>query len=415
VAVVSRDAGASWRTVVVPDVSRCSGGEFLRASDPWVDFSPNGVAYYMSLAFEPDRVSPSGEFLGFGRNAMTVNRSTNGGRSWGDPITLIETDDPRFLNDKNSLTADPTNPSYAYAVWDRLQDFAVPPPAGMPELPHAGGGRGARLRAAWLKQLGSAATQAAPSEAQAAEVFFKGPTLFTQTTNGGKSWKEPEIIFDPGPNAQTLNNIVVVQPSGTVIDFFSHFYSDEAINIELLRSSDKGRTFERRPTVVSPIIYNPDTPTITPDREEFVRDAGFLFDVAVDPRNGALYVVWQDIRFRGVEEIAFSQSTNGGNSWSRPVRINKTPANANRLRRQAFVPSIEVGPGGQLVVTYYDFRNDVGGKSELTDYFAVFCDPGAKDCRKAASWGDERRLTERSFNMLDAPVAGGTSWVTIWA
>jgi hypothetical protein len=59
------------------------------------------------------------------------------------------------------------------------------------------------------------------------------------------------------------------------------------------------------------------------------------------------------------------------------------------------------------VVTHYDFRNDVGGKSELTDYFAVFCDPGAKDCRKAASWGDERRLTERSFNMLDAPVAGG--------
>jgi hypothetical protein len=64
----------------------------------------------MSLAFEPDLISPSGEFLGFGRNAMLVNRSTNGGRSWSDPITLIETDEPRFFNDKNSLTADPTNP-----------------------------------------------------------------------------------------------------------------------------------------------------------------------------------------------------------------------------------------------------------------------------------------------------------------
>jgi hypothetical protein len=159
--------------------------------------------------------------------------------------------------------------------------------------------------------------------------------------------------------------------------------------------------------VVSPIVYNLNNATITPDRREPVRDAGILFDPAVDPRNGALYVVWQDVRFRGVEEIAFSQSTDGGNSWSRPVRINKTPANANRLRRQAFVPSIEVGPDGRLVVTHYDFRNDGGGATELTDYFAVFCDPGAEDCRNAASWGDERRLTERSFDMLDAPVAGG--------
>ena len=70
------------------------------------------------------------------------------------------------------------------------------------------------------------------------------------------------------------------------------------------------------------------------------------------------------------------------------------------------MPAIEVGPDGQLVVTYYDFRNDKN-KGELTDYWAVFCDPDAKDCRKGASWGNELRLTERSFDMLDAPVAGG--------
>ncbi len=60
-----------------------------------------------------------------------------------------------------------------------------------------------------------------------------------------------------------------------------------------------------------------------------------------------------------------------------------------------------------LVATYYDFRNDRDRGGELTDYWAVFCDPGAEDCRDGASWGGERRLTERSFDMLDAPVAGG--------
>ena len=37
-------------------------------------------------------------------------------------------------------------------------------------------------------------------------------------------------------------------------------------------------------------------------------------------------------------------STDGGNTWSQPVRINQTPADANQLRRQAIIPSIEVGP-----------------------------------------------------------------------
>lgn len=404
VAVVSRDEGLSWRTVVVPDVSRCSGGEFLRASDPWVDFSPDGVAYFMSLVFQPDRLSRSGELLGFGRNGMLVNRSTDGGRTWGDPITLVETDDPRFLHDKNSLTADPTDPSFVYAVWDRLRDFAVPPLDGAAELPLGGGPRGARARAKWLKELASAAKRAAPgAQQQPTEVFFEGPTLFTRTTNGGRSWAEPEIIFDPGPNAQTINNIVLVQPDGTVINFFTHIYPNGTAQIELLRSSSKGGSFEAKSRLVD-LSFS--LGTITPDAQEPVRDAAILFDVAVDPGTGDLYVVWQDTRFRGVEEIAFSMSSDGGGTWSRAVRINKTPTRANRLRQQAFLPSIAVGPAGLLVVTYYDFRHDAG-KGELTDYWAVLCESSFRDCRKAESWRGELRLTQSSFDMLKAPVAGG--------
>jgi hypothetical protein len=61
-------------------------------------------------------------------------------------------------------------------------------------------------------------------------------------------------------------------------------------------------------------------------------------------------------------------------------------------------------------VTYYDFRNDTGGSGiEATDYFAVFCFAGLAgvDCSQPASWGSERRLTQSSFNILNAPVARG--------
>jgi hypothetical protein len=79
-----------------------------------------------------------------------------------------------------------------------------------------------------------------------------------------------------------------------------------------------------------------------------------------------------------VEEVAFAQSGDGGLTWSTPVRVNRTPASPeNPLRQQAFVPSIEAGAGGKLVVTYYDFRNDTGEGGEFTDYWAVSC---SADC-----------------------------------
>ena len=40
----------------------------------------------------------------------------------GPAQLLIEDTDPRFLNDKNSMTADPNDANYVYAVWDRLQN-----------------------------------------------------------------------------------------------------------------------------------------------------------------------------------------------------------------------------------------------------------------------------------------------------
>ena len=122
VSAYTKDAGVTWHTVLVPNTTACTGGTYKRASDPWISISPNGTAYFMSLVFDPDL--PNGAF---GPNAMLVNRSTDGGETWGNPIALIEEPAGQVLHDKNSLTADPTSSRFAYAVWDRLQDFTLPP------------------------------------------------------------------------------------------------------------------------------------------------------------------------------------------------------------------------------------------------------------------------------------------------
>jgi hypothetical protein len=54
-AAVSHDGGASWSSTY-PPFSTCAGGteanggDFQRASDPWLAFAPNGDAYFISLS-----------------------------------------------------------------------------------------------------------------------------------------------------------------------------------------------------------------------------------------------------------------------------------------------------------------------------------------------------------------------------
>jgi hypothetical protein len=403
---VSDDGGETWDTTVTPpQFSLCSGGDFERATDPWVSFGPDGAAYFMSLSIDVDPA------IFGGHNAMLVSKSADGGHNWDPPVTLIEEDNPLALNDKNSITADPTNAHLVYAIWDRLELFEITPPqlealsAGM-RFEHDRVVMAGRM----LQQMRTAAAEAAAQPPQ-----FKGPTYFTRSTNGGETWELPHIIFDPGADNQTINNLIEVRPDGVIVTFFTEILNTArgpVVNISLKRSSDQGFSFTpingriRAQRIFTNAIFNP-TGVVTPDEELEVRDGGILFDSAVDPNNGNLYLVWQDNRFNGMDQIAFSQSTDGGNHWSRPIRINQTPDNANILKTQGFVPTVAVNSDGIVAVTYYDFRND-NLTGELTDHWIILCDPtkGNKSrCSKASNWMGESRLTDMSFDIRDAPVA----------
>jgi hypothetical protein len=396
VASVSFNGGAAWTQVAIPAHNRCTGptARFERATDPWVSFGPDGTAHFMTLSIDPD--PPTG---GFGDNAMVYNRSTTGGLTWGAPIILKEDTDPRFLNDKNAITADPNDADLVYAVWDRLTT-----PRGE--------------------------TIAAPQGRE--NIFglgFRGPAWFTRTTDGGDSFEPARIIYNPkGANNQTIGNQIVVRPQGTVINFFNeivNFANREGgrqfeFNLSLIRSFDQGATWERNATVVSKMFpmdrFREDgvidtEPVVCPDPGDQgacpIRTGDILFDVAVNRTNGNLYAVWQDARPSGLryDTIAFSQSTTGGQSWSAPVRINPgSDAGARVDDRQAFTPAVHVADDGTVGVTFYDFRNNTAADGILaTDQFAVHCHA---NCTQTASW-TETRVTPAPFDMRQAPFAGG--------
>ena len=87
----SLDNGASWQIVSQTKNTQCTGGtaanggDYQRASDPWVTISPNGHAYLMSLSLNQDPTS----VFGSNPDALLVSKSTDGGLTWSDPTTLI--------------------------------------------------------------------------------------------------------------------------------------------------------------------------------------------------------------------------------------------------------------------------------------------------------------------------------------
>jgi hypothetical protein len=398
VASVSFNSGVTWTQVLIPGITLCSGGtaanggDFHRATDPWISFSPNGVVYFFSLSL--DVVPPAGSPGGGGKNAMFVSRSSDGGLTWGAPVKLAEDLNPRFLNDKNTITADPADWHFVYAVWDRLQARV-----------------GAVIRPENVFGLG-----------------FKGPTIFSRTTDSGASWEPARVIYEPGANSQTIGNQIVVLPDGTLVNAFDEILgfrnSDGGaqfdLNFSLIRSTDKGATWTRGPAIraakMEPMAVLRPSSVVDPDSGAAVRTSDIIPEIAVDrslssPMHGNLYAVWQDARFSGFtyDDIAFVRSTDGGLTWSAPIKVNQTPSAVPPGNRQAFTPMVKVLPDGTIGVTYYDFRNNTSDPSTLwTDYFIVHCHPSSTvTCTRPADWTSETRLTTLSFDMRRAPTARG--------
>jgi hypothetical protein len=361
---VSTDHGNSWKAVSLPGVTLTTGGTFARASDPWLSFAPNGDLYAISLAVNPAS-GPSAPF-GASESAMLVSKSTDGGLTWGDPVTLIDTKDPLVLNDKETITADPTNSKYVYAVWDQLGTSA-------PDFPD-----------------------------------FVGPTYFARSTDGGRTWEPARVIYDPGTDNQTIGNQVLVLPNGKLVDVFTN---PQLGVIEYVQSTDHGATWSPNPTVIASADF---ASVFDPNNGQYVRTGDIFQEAAVDPHSGNLYVVWQDGRFtqnQGVS-VAFTMSTDGGQTWSNPIPINQTPTNLPVGEQQAFNPKVAVAGDGTVAVTYYDLRNAASGPGLPTDFWAVLANPSSPrnlpgGLTNPGNWNHEVRLTVSSFDLEQAPQAGG--------
>ena len=206
-ASTSFDGGRTWQTPALahqPTFSRCAGGDvsnggdFEKASDPWVQFGADGTAYFAAVSWNVSNPEV----------AQFVSTSSDGGRTWERPVAVIRAKDPNVSNaSRPALTADRKNEKTMYVVW--AQSHTAPAAA-----PH-------------------------------------GSIGFSRTTDGGKTWSAARAIYDAPAGMQTSANEILVMPNGDLLNMFTEMRIGSGSGeprrdrISFIRSNDGGLNWSR--------------------------------------------------------------------------------------------------------------------------------------------------------------------------
>ena len=250
----SHDGGRTWIHGDLPNLTQAVGGPYERASDPVVAFGPDGAVYATTIAMN--------QVTDF-RTAVTVQRSDDGGLTFGDPVIVREDANPLAFNDKEWIAVDtyPSSPHFGriYVVWDRIFGSVQPP-------------------------------------------------VISFSDDRGATWSRVRRLSTV---ANALGTYPLVQPNGDLtvvyLDVFRFSFVAQT-------SHDGGATF-------GPLVVIDDCMATDPPDQ---RDGGCIPGATVDPVTGFLYAGWTDARFRadGLDDAVVSRSTDGGVHWSAPIVVN---------------------------------------------------------------------------------------------
>jgi hypothetical protein len=199
---------------------------------------------------------------------------------------------------------------------------------------------------------------------------------------------DPSVTFDANGNAYITGILFDITSAANAIVVAK---SNAGIGGAFYHSPAPG-AFQTYSDVPLGIVANDNNPNIAHDKEFIVADAN-----RSSPKKNNVYLTWT--RFTATNApIYFSQSTNGGATWSPGVEISGANAaictagsggaNPNACDQNQGSDPV-VGPDGTVYVSFFNQNTPVASNQHLV----VKC-PAANDCSLAASWSAPSKITD---------------------
>lgn len=218
---------------------------------------------------------------------------------------------------------------------------------------------------------------------------------FARSTDGGTNFSPAITINSGGISRAGSGSVPAVDRQGRVYVVWEDFRATQP-SIRISRSDDGGLTFGAggvdniKIADVSPIGSNANCGgnmrVVLNGDIRVTEFPTIAIDKTTGPNSGNLYVAWNDNR-NGDPDILFSRSTDGGITWSAPLKVNNDAATSDQ-----FMPWMTAESNGAVTLIWYDRRLDPTN-NRLIDVFA------ARSTDGGLSFNINGRVTTTSFDV----------------
>jgi hypothetical protein len=424
----SWDSGKTWKKTKVP-YQICDRGIVQRVSDVWLSYSKDGSKVFLNALV----LNATTDINTLNQQGVVVSSSEDGGAHWSKPVFLAASqsslNEPTGtfpVDDKNSITADPNHKQLVYSVWDRF-DTATSFHSSTLISRSTNGGESFLPFQVLYDPFPDLTTKGKSNGIQNdCQTINNVVVVLPKVSEGSEDWKHDKWGDHKSKkmrlNGHLLNFMVRIYaaPNATDAQYMADTFPFQfaRFDIAVVRSKDHGKTWHTQAKAITRFADNPvftggytynSEGQITGGVGTMLRAGNTIPSYNVNPENGFLYVVWETGQFRPdqLPQIALKTSRDGGHTWSKTVKVSRTPKNAKNP--QAFTPYVAVTKDGHVGILYFDLRNDNKSnpnKTKVDAWLAIYREVKHRhggSTKVGLEFAEEIRLSDKSYIAQNGP------------